>query len=203
MFVDARSLSGGDVDLYLGLDANNNGQADSSEVACAAAMSSVAERCELVVNQAANATARYWVLLHSRSGAQDVRAELFEVPVDRPLSQRRLVATGPGAAAVSAGFPVRLVWNDATMAPGEVRGGWLEVKSDANTSLGWVPVRIERSAGAAVPFAMQSGLDHAMALAGSAANEGLYIDVPPGITRLDVTTTSASNIDLHLARIDA
>ncbi|MCZ8114575.1 hypothetical protein [Silanimonas sp.] len=203
VFVDARSLSGGDVDVYLGLDADNNGQADSSEVACAAAMSSVAERCELVVNQTANASTRYWVRLHSRSGAQTASAELFEVPVDRPLAQRQLVATGPGAVSANAEFPMRLVWNDATLAPGQVRGGWLEVKSDANTSLGWVPVRIERSAGAAVSFALQSGVDHALALAGSAANDALYIDVPPGMTRLDVTTTSASNLDLYLARVDA
>ena len=203
VLVDARSPLGGDVDLYLGLDSNANGQADSSEVACAAAMSAVSERCELVVSQAANAVARYWVLLHSRRYAQLAEAEVFEVPVDRPLAQRQLVATGPGSLAANATFPVRLVWNDATLAPGQVRGGWLEVKSDANTSLGWVPVRIERSAGAAVPFALQSGIDHAMALAGSAANEGLYIDVPPGLVRLDATTTSASNVDLHLARVDA
>jgi len=203
VFVDARSLSGGDVDLYLGLDANNNGQADSSELDCAAAMSSVAERCELVVSQAAGATARYWVQLHSRSGAQTARAEVFEVPLDVPSADRGLAATGPGALVASTSVPIRLVWNDATLVPGEVRGGWLEVKSDANTSLGWVPVRIERGAGAAVPFALQSGVDHALALAGSAANEGLYIDVPPGMTRLDVTTTSASNVDLYLARVDA
>jgi hypothetical protein len=49
---------------------------------------------------------------------------------------------------------------------------------------------------------LQSGIDHAMALAGSAANEGLYIDVPPGLARLDVTTSSAANVDLHLARVD-
>jgi len=203
VFVDARSLSGGDVDVYLGLDANGNGQAESNEVACAAAMSTVSERCELVVNQAANVAARYWVLLHSRSGAQNARAELFEVPVDRPLVQRQLVATGPGSVAANAGLPVRLVWNDPTLVPGQVRGGWLEVRSDANTSLGWVPVRIERSAGAAVPYALQSGVDHVLALAGSAANDGLYIDVPPGLARLDVTTSSLANVDLHLARIDA
>ncbi len=202
MIVHARSLSGGDVDLYLGLDANNNGQADSNEVACVAAMSAVSERCELAVSQAANASARYWVRLHSRSGAQEVVAELFEVPLDRPASLRQLAATGPGAVAAISDFPIRLVWNDPTLVPGQVRGGWIEVKSDANTSLGWVPVRIERGAGAAVPFALQSGIDHAMALAGSAANEGLYIDVPPGMTRLDATTTSATNVDLHLARID-
>jgi hypothetical protein len=203
VFVDARSLSGGDVDLYLGLDANGNGQADTAEVACAAAMSSVSERCEMAVPQAANSPARYWVLLHSRSGAQNARAEVFEVPIDTLATDRRLVATGPGALAAAVNVPVRLVWNDPTLAPGQVRGGWLEVMSDGSTSLGWVPVRLERSAGAAVPFALQSGVDHAMALGVATAHEGLYLDVPPGTTRLDVTTTSGSNIDLHLARVDA
>jgi alpha-tubulin suppressor-like RCC1 family protein len=203
VFVDARSLSGGDVDVYLGLDANNNGQADSSEAACVSAMSSVAERCELAVSQVANASARYWVRLHSRSGAQNARAEIFEVPLDVPAADRAVAATGPGSLAASTSFPIRLVWNDATLVPGELRGGWVEVKSEANTSLGWVPVRIQRTAGVAVPFALQSGVDHALALAGSAANDGLYIDVPTGMTRLDVTTTSASNVDLYLARVDA
>jgi len=192
------------LDLYVGVDTNGNGQADASETLCVSARASGNEQCEMAVVQAAGPSLRYWMRLHAPGITLPTSsgAEIFEVPVDRQLSERQLVATGPGSAASGATVPLRLVWNDATLAPGQVRGGWLEVKSDANTSLGWVPVRIERSAGAAVPFALQSGLDQAMALAGSAANEGLYIDVPPGTTRLDVTTTSATNVDLHLARID-
>jgi len=202
VFVDVRSLTGGRIDLYVGLDQNGNGLAERGEEVCVAPSTTASQRCELPLSQAAGAGARYWVLLHSRTGAQNGRAEIFEVEVDRPLAERQLVATGPGSAASGATVPVRVVWNDPTLAPGQVRGGWLEVKSDANTSLGWVPVRIERSAGAAMPFALQGGLDYAMALAGSAANEGLYIDVPPGLTRLEVTTTSAANVDLYLARVD-
>jgi hypothetical protein len=203
ILVDARSSSGGDVDVYLGIDANNNWQADSDELACVAAMSPVSERCELAVAQAPNANVRYWVLLHSRTGAQTARAEVFEVPIETATGKRSLVATGPGALTAAARFSTRLVWNDATMAPGEVRGGWLEVKSDENTSLGGVPVRIERRAGAPVPFALQSGADHRMALAASSAHEGLYIDVPPGVARLEVMALSTLNIDLYLSRADA
>jgi len=198
------SLDSG-LDLYVGIDSNGNGAADASETVCVSARTSGPEQCEMAWVQSAGTTLTYWMLLHAPGITMPTSsgAEVFEVRVDRPLAQPQLVATGPGSLAANAGFPIRLVWNDATLAPGQVRGGWLEVKSDANTSLGWVPVRIERSAGAAVPYALQSGVDHALALAGSSANERLYVDVPPGTTRLDVTTSSAVNVDLHLAWVDA
>jgi hypothetical protein len=204
VFVDARSLSGGDVDVYVGLDSNNNSAADQSELVCTGAMSVVSERCELAFSQAANTAVRYWVMLHSRSGGtQNTRAELFEVPLDVAAAQRSLVATGPGALASSAGFPLRLAWNDPSFLPNESRGGWLLMKSNASTELGWVPVRLDRTAGEAVAFALHSGVDHRMALAASGSHERLYVDVPPGSTQLQVTTTSASNVNLFLARIDA
>ena len=202
VFVDARSLSGGDVDVYLGLDANNDGRADSTELACAGTMSSVAETCELAVSQPANADVRYWVRVHSRSGAQTARVEVYEVPLDAPAAQRSVVATGPGAVSAGATFPIRLVWNDPALAFAEKRGGWLEVKSDANTSLGWVPIRIERTSGPAVPFSLLSGVDHRLALQALGAHEGTFIDVPPGTTSLDVYAFSNWNVDLYLSRVE-
>ena len=204
VFVDVRSVTSGDVDLYLGVDANGDDVADSTELACTAATSSSSERCELVLSQPAGTAVRYWVLLHARSGGQLVGAELFEVPLDQPILDRSLAATGPGTVAQGAQFPMRLVWNDASMSPGQVRGGWLEVKSDANVSLGWAPVRIQRQSGesAPVPFALPNDVDLAVGLDPSAAHEALYIDVPPGTTRLEAKTLSTSNVDLYLARVD-
>ncbi|MGL6289460.1 MAG: Calx-beta domain-containing protein, partial [Silanimonas sp.] len=203
VLVDARTSSVGDVDLYVGFDTNGNGQADSAELACTSATSAVWERCELAVSQAANAAASYWVLLHSRNGPQGAHAEVFEVPVDRPGIERTLAATGPGSVPASASFPIRIVWNDATLVPWQARGGWLEVKSDANTSLGWVPVRIDRDAGPAVPYAMRNGVEHRVGVHSAAGHESLYIDVPPGMASLDASTLSTANIDLYLARVDA
>jgi len=204
VFVDARSLSGGDVDVYLGIDSNSNGIADQSELACTAAMSVVSERCELAFTQAANTAARYWVMLHSRSGGtQNTRAELFEVPLDVAAAQRSVVATGPGNLVASAGFPMRLAWNDPTFLRNESRGGWLLMKSNVSSDVGWIPVRLDRTADDAVAFALQSGADHRMALASNGSHETLYIDVPPGSTQLQVTTASTSNVNLFLARMDA
>jgi hypothetical protein len=49
---------------------------------------------------------------------------------------------------------------------------------------------------------LESGVEHVLALDAGAAHERLYIDVPPGATQLAVATTSASNVDLYLARVD-
>jgi len=201
VLLDARSLSGNDLDLYLGIDSNGNGVAEAAELVCSAAMASN-ERCDLAVTAPGNGSARYWVLAHSPLVGQTARLEIFETALDVPATNRTLVATAPGALAAGESFPVRLAWNDATFLPGQSRGGWLQVRADDSTSLGWVPVRINRTAGEPGAFALESGVDHVLALQTGAAHERLYIDVPPGATQLAVTTTSASNIDLYLARID-
>ncbi|MCZ8158388.1 MAG: Ig-like domain-containing protein [Rhizobiaceae bacterium] len=202
VLVDARGTSGGDVDLFLGVDSNGNGVADASELVCSSAMS-MSERCDLALTAPANGSARYWALAYSSLVGQSARLEVFETPLDVPAANRTLVATAPGALAGGESFPVRLAWNDATFLPGQSRGGWLNVRADEGTSLGWVPVRIDRAAGEAGAFALESGVGHVLALQAGAAHERLYIDVPPGATQLAVTTTSASNVDLYLARVDA
>lgn len=164
---------------------------------------SMSERCDLALTAPANGMARYWVLAHSSLVGQSARLEVFETPLDVPAANRTLVATAPGALAAGESFPVRLAWNDATFLPGQSRGGWLQVRADEGTSLGWVPVRINRTVGEPGAFALESGVDHVLALQAGAAHERLYIDVPPGATQLAVTTTSASNVDLYLARVDA
>ena len=200
VLVDARTTTGGDVDLYLGIDSNGNGVADASELVCSSAMSTT-ERCDLALTAPANGNVRYWALVRSASGGQIARLEIFETALDVPVANRTLVATAPGALAPGESFPVRLSWNDATFLPGQSRGGWLQVRADEGTSLGWVPVRINRTAGEPSAFALESGVDHVLALQEGSAHERLYIDVPPGATQLAVTTTSTGFIDVYLARV--
>ncbi|MFN7519871.1 MAG: cytochrome c peroxidase [Lysobacteraceae bacterium] len=201
VLVDARGTTGGDVDLYVGVDSNGNGIADAPELACSSAMSGM-ERCDLAATAPANGSVRYWVLAYSSLAGQSARLEVFETALDGTSASRTLVATAPGALAAGESFPVRLAWNDATFLPGQSRGGWLQVRAEEGTSLGWVPVRINRTAGEPGAFALESGVEHVLALDAGAAHERLYIDVPPGATQLAVATTSASNVDLYLARVD-
>ena len=210
VLIDASSHDGGDVDVYVGIDANRDRVADASEVACAAAMSTLAERCELAITQPAGEQVMYWVRLHNRSGtAQRARAELFEVPITGGSAPQGLAATGPGVAAVNEATPLRLVWNDPAFGVLETRGGWLELKSDADTSLGWVPVKLQRGLGPARPYALADGVPASYFVNGGAANEQLFIDVPAGATALTVDAairlgeSVGSAANLYLARADA
>ena len=203
VLVDARATAGGDVDLYLGIDSNGNGRADGDELACASAASAAGERCDLALTAPANGSVRYWVLVHGAAPGTGAQIELFETPLDRPVLDRSLVATSPGALAAGAAFDARLVWDDPTLLPGQSRGGWLALASGANAPIGWVPVRIDRTAGEPTAFALQSGVDHGLALSPGSAHDRLFIDVPPGTTRLEASTASAGAIDLFLARVPA
>lgn len=203
VLVDARSTDAGDIDLYLGVDANGNGRADGSELACTSASKGGSERCDLALDVAANAAAAYWIVVHAASGGQAATIAAFETPLDVPVSQRRLMATGPGTLAANAAFDVRFGWDDGSFLPGQSRGGWLEIRADDSRSIGWLPLRIDRSAGDPSAFALASGVDHAIALLPGQAHERLYIDVPPGTARLEVTTRSAQAVDLFLARVPA
>ncbi|MFO0453964.1 MAG: fibronectin type III domain-containing protein [Pseudomonadota bacterium] len=201
VLVDAGNTTGGDLGLYVGIDTNGNGQADESEVLCSSAMGTGAQRCDLAVTAPANGSVRYWVLSHSRLSGQTARIQRFETPLDVPEADRSLTATGPGALAANATFNVRLAWNDPTLLPGGSRGGWIHVRADDGTSLGWIPVRINRTAGEPMAFALRSGVDYRLDLAANTAHERLYIDVPPGTSALTVTTQSAGEIDVYLARV--
>jgi hypothetical protein len=200
ILVDARSASGGDVDLYLGVDANGNGRADAGELACASAMSSTGERCDLALTAPALGEGRYWIVMRVASLADVARADIFETPLDQPVAQRSLVATGPGRTAESEGFNVRFVWDAPDMLPGESRGGWLQILSAEGESLDWLPVRIDRTAGLPSAFALSSGVGHAFSLLPDMAHERLFIDVPAGATRLEVTAAGSPQIELFLAR---
>ncbi|WP_028770907.1 putative metal-binding motif-containing protein [Silanimonas lenta] len=52
-------------------------------------------------------------------------------------------------------------------------------------------------------FALSPGVTVAARLRPGSSEERWYIDVPPGTTRLSITTSSAQNIDLYAARIAA
>ncbi|WP_397608795.1 fibronectin type III domain-containing protein [Silanimonas sp.] len=201
VLVDAGNTTGGDLGLYVGIDTNGNGQADESEVLCSSAMGTGAQRCDFAATAPANGSVRYWVLSHSRLSGQTARIQRFETPLDVPEADRSLTATGPGALAANATFNVRLAWNDPTLLPGGSRGGWIHVRADDGTSLGWIPVRINRTAGEPMAFALRSGVDLRLDLAANTAHERLYIDVPPGTSALTVTTQSAGEIDVYLARV--
>jgi len=193
----------GEVDLYVGVDANGDGLADANELTCSSASIGAGDRCDLALWTAAGASRAYWIIVHSAASGTPARIEAFETPLGVPVQQRQLVATGPGMAEAGISIPLRLGWDEPGFLPGHSRGGWFEVFAEGGQSIGWVPVRIDRDAGEPAAFPLASGVDHTLALLPDGAHERLFIDVPPGTTRLEASTTSAQEVDLLLRRIVA
>ncbi len=199
VLVDGRGLSGGDIDLYVGLDGNGNSQADVGELACTAAMSTTNERCELAITIPDGVPELTgWVRVHNRGAAQSARVEVFAVPmVD---GDPGFAGTAPGQLAAAAAFPLRLSWTEPTLLSGQSRVGYVRA-SNGGVETGRFPVRIDRDGGSAAALALASGRARQIALPAGGAHERLFVDVPAGATSLMVSTESAGEVDLYLARI--
>lgn len=199
----------GDLDLFVGFDANGNGQPDEEEELCSSTSATSTEEC--VVGNAAGGT--YWILLQNWASANTDSRDVSRMRVVGVENQATsLVATGPGDVPGNTPFNVRLHWNAGQMRPGETWFGTLTPKASRQPGagiLGVIPVQITVD----TPSAVDPGtLDRipAYAFAPSdaarfelAAGEGhgrLFVDVPAGARSLTVSATSGRLLDLHVVR---
>lgn len=199
VLADVFAQSSHDIDLYLGIDTNLDGQADASELVCTSAMARSAESCELELSQPGNAAVGYWVMMHNRgSGPSATRADIALVPATSGDS--RLVATGPARLAPLDEGRLRIAWDDPTLLPGDRRVGFLRVRRDAQDAGAWVPLRIGRSPGAAAARALVPGQPLTLRVESGQPHERLFVDVPAGAALLSVELDSPGEVDLYVAR---
>jgi hypothetical protein len=203
-----------DVDLFVGLDADNDGRPDEDEELCKSTGQQDDEHCELQVDPEATAT-RYWVLVQNfDAGVQgDTDPTATDtVGVETLLvnfatgTEGKLVATGPGHVASREAFTVRMAWNDPTLLPGERRAGFLRLKASdaALAEIGPIPVTLTRSQpGENAPALLAPNGTRHMRLAAGAAQDRLYLDVPESAGSLTVSTAASGEVDLYVARADA
>lgn len=202
ILADARSLAGGDVDVYLGVDLDGDSTPDANEVRCTAAMSTTAERCEMALG-VVSSNLTYWAMVHNRSATgHQARLDLFDFPL-QPVQPGEeltgLVATGPGKLPADADFPLRLAWTDYDSSLGDRNLAYVRVKADAATDAGIFPVLLTRSANDLPTVQLNSGQSTSLSLPAGGAQDRTFIDVPAGASRLIVATTASANIDLYLA----
>lgn len=198
VLVDAASLSAGDADLHLGLDANGDGQPSRAERQCTASVGGAVERCELLV-PASQTPIRYWVMAHAPDGVpQTVRIERFEVPLI--ATDGTLVATGPATAARRAAWPMRLSWRDPTWLDGESRAGYVAIAPSRDVAPEWVPVRLDRDGGRAAPVALAPEVRTTLRVAAGERLDRVFVDVPAGQRRLTLRVDAESDIAVSLVR---
>jgi predicted extracellular nuclease len=202
VLIDARSLSGGDVDLYVGLDLDGDGQPSRSELRCTSAMSATAERCELAATPVGTAPAAYWVMAHNPgTSAHTARIERFEVPLR--AGDATLMATGPASAGRLAAWPLRLGWSDSSLLDGESRAGYVALRESEGAAPTWMPVRLDRRGGSAAAVALSSARSQSLRLAPGERQARLFIDVPPGQRSLVLTLDTDRALELAVVRSPA
>lgn len=201
---DVQLLSGTNVDLYIGHDLDADGAPDENEVRCTSAMSNSVERCEMHLAHPGTGQVRYWLMVHN-AGTTDATFRVTSANAALRAGDTRLVMTGPGHLPADADAAVRLGWDDASMASTVLvpRLAFVRLRHGGTSDLGWVPVRLDRVAGDPVARSLVSGRGLTVYMAMGDEHERVYIDVPPGATRLTVTSSAAhGNHELYLSRRD-
>ena len=201
VFVEAAGVAGTEPDIYLGVDTDQGQDAEPSELLCTAAMNSFIESCGLDLTHPGTGVTRYWVLVHNRGAAGRVQTRIYEVPMIG--GDGTLTATGPGLPRFGGFERFRGAWRDLTMFPGGTpRVGFVGVRLVEGGDLVWQRWRIEPDAAwtGRAAVALRHGVTTTVALEPGGAHDRMFVDVPQGATALTVTTTSAQDVDLYLAR---
>jgi plastocyanin len=199
---DAELLTGTNIDLYMGPDLDGDNTPDENEVRCTSAMSNAVERCEMHLTHPGTGQVRYWVMVHN-VGASATTFGLYTANVALRAGDPRLVMTGPGHMPAATDAVVRLGWNDpAMMSPVIVpRFAFARLRQDASNDLGWVPVRLNRVAGDPVARSLVSGQGLTLAMQMGVEHERVYVDVPPGTTKLTLTSSAShGGHELYVSR---
>ena len=207
LVVDGRSSSATDVDLFVGEDANGDGQPELSEERCRSTGPGAEERCVLDLQGSAVARS-YWVVAQNHfagSGGSDPLVIESAVVDMRPAADSPLVVTGPGDTATGEAFRVRASWDLPALRGGTPRRGYL--------LLGALPGRLGHTAQVLVDLrkdgdqasatVLVPGQPRSLWLPPGSAQDRLVVEVPPNASALRLSTTGAGEIDLYAAHVDS
>lgn len=186
------------VDAYAGIDLDADGVPSQGEVQCSAIRpQDVGNVCETVVH-VGDAPVTWWVAGHNReSDYRPAEFEVYEVPMDAPNGT--LFATGPVQAAAQAPVYLQLGWLDEGFLDADQRAGIVRLWSDAGTMLDDFTVWLKHSE-EKVGLPLAFGEPRTFDVAPGARLERVFIDVPEGATRLDVTAESPGGMPFQLLR---
>jgi subtilisin family serine protease len=204
MWLYARTLNSTsrDLDLYVGRDADEDGRAEESELLCSSTSPIDLEHCELLSPPAGE----YWVVVQNWFGNLEDgdEATLLSAAINAD-DDSSLVASGPGIVAAGEPFTIRGSWSNINARPGEEWMGAIGIGTNRNDpgNVGVIPVHFNRS-GIADPetFPLMNGQQHHLALAGNSSHDRMFIDIPPGVVNLDISTEGGNNSQSNALGID-
>ncbi len=194
-----------DLDLFVGLDANNDGVAQESEELCASTSPTEIELCDLFTPVAGN----YWVIVQNWQATNDPDEVTLKSAVVGKNTLSTLYASGNGIVAPGASQNIRLSWDNVGVKSGTELIGAVGIGTRRATpnNIGIIPVTFTKTAVAAPStLALMSGISRGLTVKGGGMHNLAYIDVPPGADSLTVTASGedgvqSDNLDIELYRM--
>ncbi len=191
-----------DVDLFVGQDFNGNGQADEDELICFSVSSTADESC--VIREPQNG--RWWILVQNwtGSGAASGDGIALDYAILTPEDDASFGINGPGRHAGGA-LEVQMFIDQPALRRNEV--WWaafgIGAQPETPTNIGVIPVTLERDDDVVLQAtALFNGQTRAVTLPPNGRHDGLYVDVPPGVNRLDITVDGDADVSGDLRFTD-
>jgi hypothetical protein len=194
-----------DLDLFVGRDINGNRTADEFEELCSSTSPNDLEECNLYQLE----PGEYWILVQNWDGTLSEGDEAtLRSAVIVATDDSNLHATGPGRVDSGAEFKVRVSWDNVDAVPGEEFLGAVGIGSNRENAenIGVIPLRFNRTAvEQAMTFPLMNGITHGLAVAAGSTHDRMFIDLPPGASKLTVSASGADaeqsdNLNLQLVR---
>ncbi|MEM1080860.1 MAG: S8 family serine peptidase, partial [Pseudomonadota bacterium] len=184
--VETLASDSNDVDLFVGLDLNGNGQADENEEVCTSLSFDDLEECIVRLPAAGN----WWILVQnwnaSSPSANDNIPFLYGVMTAQ--DDPSLVVSGAGSHP-GGDLELPVYWIQDQMLEDERWFGAVGIASspDSLANVGVVPVSVRRTAtNQPLPTPLFEGRAEPVIVPGDGVHDSVFIDVPPSATELVV-----------------
>ncbi|MCH8476773.1 MAG: S8 family serine peptidase [Wenzhouxiangella sp.] len=204
LWVETASEESPDIDLFVGFDANGNGQAEEAELVCTSweEMES-SERC-LISNPQAGT---WWIVvqnwLASAADASDAVSLDYAVLRNAP-DDYSLVASGVGIHQ-GGDLSLQVHWDNPAMRINQAYVGAIGLTADPDNlaDAGVIPIRIERVLpNQPRPTALFKGEQLPVVVPANSTHKQLFIDVPPTTFRLSVTVEGDDGVNAGLQLVE-
>ena len=194
-----------DLDLFVGLDANNDGIAQESEQICTSTSPEEVELCDLFTPVAGN----YWVIVQNWDAGNDPDEVTLKTAVVGKNTLSRLYASGSGIIPAGASQNIRLSWDNVGARPGTELIGAVGIGTHRETpnNIGIIPVTFTKNnADEPNTLALMNGISRGLTVKGGGMHNLAYIDIPPGADSLTVTASGedgeqSENLEIELYRM--
>ncbi len=182
-----------DLDLFIGLDANNDGIAQASEELCASTSPTELELCDLFAPVAGN----YWAIVQNWQATNTTDKVTLKTAVVGKNTLSRLYASGNGIVASGASQTVRVSWDNVSALPGTELIGAVGIgtRRESPNNIGIIPVKFTKTAAAAPKtLVLMDGVSRGLTVKGNDMHNLAYIDIPAGADSLTVAAAGADGV---------